>query len=61
MEVLDAPGFIDECGFMGGIEGWIEPGQLKRKVETVGFGEWLKGRDVELQGPSESQFKGVKK
>jgi hypothetical protein len=47
VEVLDAPGFVSEFGFMAGVEGWIGPGQLKRKVETKGFGEWLKGRNVE--------------
>lgn len=46
IEVLDAPGFIEEFGFMGGVEGWIEPGELKRKVETRGFGEWLREKDV---------------
>jgi hypothetical protein len=47
IEVLDAPGFIEEFGFMGGVEGWIEPGELKRKVETRGFGEWVRRKDVE--------------
>ncbi len=47
IEVLDAPGFIGEFGFMGGFEGRLEPGELKRKVETRGFGEWLSGKDLE--------------
>jgi hypothetical protein len=32
---------------MGGIGGWAEPSQLKRKVEMRRFGEWLKGGKVE--------------
>jgi hypothetical protein len=47
LEVLDAPGFVGKFEFMGGIEGWVEPGQLKGKVEMRGFGECLKGRKVE--------------
>jgi hypothetical protein len=38
---------LDTSGFMGGVEGWIEPGELKRKAETRGFGEWLREKDVE--------------
>jgi hypothetical protein len=29
IEVLDWPAFISEFGYMGGVEGAIEPGQLK--------------------------------
>lgn len=47
IEVLDAPGFVSEFGFMGGVEGWIEPGKLKKKVETKTFGEWLKEKNLE--------------
>ena len=29
IEVLDGPAFISEFGYMGGVEGAIEPGELK--------------------------------
>jgi NmrA-like family len=44
-EVLDAPGFISEYGYMGGVDNFIEPKQLKRQVKTQSFEDWLKGRD----------------
>ena len=44
-EVLDAPGFISEYGYMGGVENFIEPSQLKKKVQTKSYEDWLKGRD----------------
>jgi hypothetical protein len=34
-------------GYMGGIEGFIEPFQLKKKVPTKSFEEWQKGQDWE--------------
>jgi len=45
MELLDSPGFIAEYGYTGGIEGVIEPPQLKHKVTTKSFEDWLKERD----------------
>jgi NAD(P)-dependent dehydrogenase (short-subunit alcohol dehydrogenase family) len=62
VEVLDAPAFVGEFGFMGGIEGWIEPGQLKTKVETKGFGEWLVARKIgNLQQSAEKTLKSITK
>jgi hypothetical protein len=46
-EVLDAPGFISEYGYLGGVDNFIEPYQLKTKVQTKSFEEWLKERDWE--------------
>jgi len=47
MEMLAGPAFITEFGYMGGVEGFIEPGQLKTKVQTKSYGEWLAGRNWE--------------
>ncbi|RHZ64964.1 uncharacterized protein CDV56_109407 [Aspergillus thermomutatus] len=46
-EVLQAPLWIDEAGYMGGIEGWIGAADLKVRPRTKTFGEWLAGRDWE--------------
>jgi hypothetical protein len=40
-EVLDVFGALVEFGYMGGLE-YIEPSQLKERVETKSFGDWLK-------------------
>lgn len=57
IEVLDAPGFIAELGFMGGVDGRIEPGELKRNVETRGFEEWLTEKDVkELEQSAKNEI-----
>jgi hypothetical protein len=45
IEVLDGPAFISEFGYMGGVEGVIEPGQLKTDVRTTLFEDWLRSRD----------------
>lgn len=45
VEVLDGPAFISEFGYMGGVERVIEPPQLKAKVRTRPFEEWLRSRD----------------
>jgi hypothetical protein len=45
MEILDSPAFINEFGYMGGVPGFIEPPQLKEKVETKSFEKWLMERD----------------
>ncbi|KAL2869454.1 uncharacterized protein BJX67DRAFT_379008 [Aspergillus lucknowensis] len=44
-EVLEAPGWIEEEGYMAGIEGWITPDELKVKPETKSFETWLRERD----------------
>ncbi|KAE8450585.1 hypothetical protein EG329_005929 [Mollisiaceae sp. DMI_Dod_QoI] len=44
-EVLEAPGFISDFGYMGGVHGFIEPSQLKKKVQTKSFEDWQKERD----------------
>jgi hypothetical protein len=62
VEVLDAPGFILEFGYMGGIEGWIEPGQLKMKTETKSFEKWLGEKDLkELLSAAGGEMKSVRK
>jgi hypothetical protein len=45
IEVLDGPTFISEFGHMGGVEGAIEPGQLKTDLRTTPFEDWLRSRD----------------
>jgi hypothetical protein len=47
LEVLDAVGYLPEYGYMGGVEGSIEPGQLKVKPQTASFEDWLKKQDWE--------------
>lgn len=44
-EVLDAPNFINEYGYMGGVDDFIEPSELKKKVATKSFEDWLSERD----------------
>jgi hypothetical protein len=46
-EVLQAPLWIDEVGYMGGIDKWIGAADLKVRPRTKTFGEWLAGRDWE--------------
>jgi hypothetical protein len=45
-EVLWAPPYIEEYGYMGGINDFIESPQLKKKVVTPSYEEWLKTRDM---------------
>jgi len=60
VEVLDGPGFIDEFGYMGGVESPIEPAQLKRRPRTKPFDEWLKERDwKEILDGGKVELKGV--
>ncbi|PQE06075.1 hscarg dehydrogenase protein [Rutstroemia sp. NJR-2017a BBW] len=44
-ELLDAPAYVAEFGYVGGIDGIIEPSQLARKVQTKSFEDWLKERN----------------
>ncbi|CZR62639.1 uncharacterized protein PAC_12536 [Phialocephala subalpina] len=44
-EILEAPGFINEYGYMGGVDGFIEPFQLKKHVPTKSYEDWLKEQD----------------
>lgn len=46
-EVLWGPAFIEEFGYMAGIGGFIEPHQLKNKVTTPSYEEWLQKRDMD--------------
>ncbi|KAE8376930.1 hypothetical protein BDV26DRAFT_305184 [Aspergillus bertholletiae] len=54
-EVLDAFLFIGEFGYAGGIEGVINPNQLKTPVKTESFESWLGKRNWQeiLQDGSE--------
>lgn len=45
-EVLWAPSYMEEFGYMAGISNYIEPHQLKKRVTTPSFEEYLKSRDV---------------
>ncbi|KAL4734590.1 hypothetical protein BDV11DRAFT_197968 [Aspergillus similis] len=61
MEVLDAPRGIEEFGYMCGVEGYIEPGDLTNRVVTRSFEEWLKTRDWrELALAGEKELERVK-
>jgi hypothetical protein len=61
MEVLDAPLAIEEFGYMGGVEGYIEPKDLTHTVVTRSFEEWLNTRDwKELALAGEKELEGVK-
>ncbi|KAL1877370.1 hypothetical protein VTK73DRAFT_8665 [Phialemonium thermophilum] len=42
-EVLDGPAFIAEFGYMAGVEGFIEPPQLKKPVPRKSLEEILRG------------------
>jgi nucleoside-diphosphate-sugar epimerase len=45
-EVLWAAPYIEEFGYMGGISNFIEPPQLKKKLVTPSWEDWLKTRDM---------------
>ncbi|KAK8100254.1 hypothetical protein PG999_010628 [Apiospora kogelbergensis] len=47
LEVLEAPPFIEEFGYMGGVGSFVEPQQLRNKPHTRAFVDILKshGRD----------------
>lgn len=47
LEILDGPSFIGEFGYMGGIENYIEPHQLKTKVATPSYAEFVGTRNME--------------
>ncbi|KAI1422387.1 hypothetical protein F5Y12DRAFT_762868 [Xylaria sp. FL1777] len=40
-EVLYGPAFIEEFGYMAGVDGYIEPFQLQKRVTTPSYEEWL--------------------
>ncbi|KAL8366823.1 hypothetical protein RB595_008728 [Gaeumannomyces hyphopodioides] len=46
-EVLDGPAHIGEFGYMAGVTGIVEPGQLKVPVETCSYEESLRERPLE--------------
>ncbi|KAF9767046.1 hypothetical protein IL306_000448 [Fusarium sp. DS 682] len=46
-EVLDGPAYLDEHGYMDGVEGAITPEQLKKPVKTASFEEYLRKQDLE--------------
>ncbi|KAJ5630844.1 uncharacterized protein N7484_010944 [Penicillium longicatenatum] len=48
IEVLGGPAFLDEFDYCAGIEGVIEPAQLKSRVDMKSFEELLKGMDVDF-------------
>jgi len=48
-EVLDGIDAFLEYGYMGGIDGWIEPHQLKKKVQIKSFEEFLNEKDWEKE------------
>ncbi|KAI0449498.1 hypothetical protein F5B21DRAFT_494158 [Xylaria acuta] len=45
-EVLWAPAYLEEFGYMAGISNHIEPHQLKKKVTTPSYEDYLKTNDV---------------
>ncbi|KAJ5805199.1 hypothetical protein N7474_011086 [Penicillium riverlandense] len=48
LEVLYGPAFVDEFGYCGGIDGVIEPAQLKAKVNVKTFEESIRGLDMDF-------------
>ena len=46
LEVLDGPAFLDEYDYVAGVDGVIEPHQLKKAVKAKSFEEMLRQRDV---------------
>jgi hypothetical protein len=48
LEVLYGPAFIDEFGYCGGVDGVIEPAQLKAMVNVKTFEESLRGMDMDF-------------
>ncbi|KAJ5356477.1 hypothetical protein N7517_011086 [Penicillium concentricum] len=55
VEILNGPAFIDEFGYSAGVENIVEPAQLKSRVQTQKFEEWLKSQNVaELLGLKDS-------
>ncbi|KAI1172914.1 hypothetical protein F4777DRAFT_590227 [Nemania sp. FL0916] len=46
-EILWAPAYLEEFGYMAGIANFIEPPQLKKKPTTPSFEDWLKTRDID--------------
>ena len=60
VEVLDGPAFVSEFGYMGGVQGWIEPEQLRTKVRTRSFEEWLRSRNwIEVLDQGKVDMKSV--
>lgn len=60
-EVLEAALFLPEYGYMGGIDGFIEPSQLTKPVETKSYSDWLKGQDWDaILEESKKELDGVK-
>ncbi|KAK0118253.1 hypothetical protein ONS95_012554 [Cadophora gregata] len=61
LEVLGGPAFIEEFGYMAGLTGVIEPHQLKRKVVTTSFEDFLKTRNHdELMSEAKAEMDGIK-
>ncbi|KAF5662916.1 hypothetical protein FCIRC_11353 [Fusarium circinatum] len=46
-EVLDGPAYLDEHGYMEGVEGAITPEQLIKPIKTGSFEEYLRKQDPE--------------
>jgi hypothetical protein len=60
-EVLEAALFLPEYGYMAGIDGFIEPSQLKKAVETKSYSEWLKEQDWDfILEESKKEIESVK-
>lgn len=47
-EVLETALFLPEYGYMGGIDRFIEPSQLKKPVETKAYTDWLREQDWDV-------------
>ncbi|KAI1126254.1 NAD(P)-binding protein [Nemania abortiva] len=45
-EVLWAPAYLEEFGYMAGVSNFTEPPQLKKKVVTPSYEDWLKTQDM---------------
>ncbi|KAK8058277.1 hypothetical protein PG994_008725 [Apiospora phragmitis] len=48
LEVLEAPPFVEEFGYMGGVGGgFVEPHQLRHRPDTRAFADTLKSHGRE--------------
>lgn len=60
-EVLEAPAFLREYGYTAGVDGVITPEQLKTKVKTATYAEFLGSKNIEyLLGFEFQPFKPCK-
>lgn len=50
-EILAGPVLVDKYHYMHGVDGYIEPPQLKSKVKTTPYEDWLRGHWQDILPP----------